>query len=160
MSAVLDSSVPAELRRLAFVPMQAADIDAILAAEERIYPFPWSRGNFVDSLAAGYSAWVCRDDNGMIGYAVLMRVVDEAQLLNISILPERQRCGLGSALLEHLCVVARSHGAARMLLEVRPSNRSGRALYERFGFTLVGRRRGYYPAYEGREDALVMAREL
>jgi ribosomal-protein-alanine N-acetyltransferase len=140
--------------------MRVDDIDAIVTFEERIYPFPWSRGNFVDSLAAGYSAWVCRDDDGMIGYAVLMRVADEAQLLNISILPERQRCGLGSALLKHLFAVARSHGAVRMLLEVRPSNQSGRALYERFGFIQVGRRRGYYPWHEGREDALVMARDL
>jgi ribosomal-protein-alanine N-acetyltransferase len=157
---VLESSPQQGQQRLAFVPMQEADIDAILAVEERIYPFPWSRGNFLDSLAAGYSAWVCRAADDMIGYAVLMLVLDEAHLLNISVVPERQRCGLGSVMLEHIFAVARSHGAVRMLLEVRPSNLSGLALYARFGFAQVGRRRGYYARYEGREDALVMARNL
>jgi ribosomal-protein-alanine N-acetyltransferase len=146
--------------RLDFVPMRETDVDAVTAAEQRAYDFPWTRGNFVDSLKAGHSAWVCREDGVLVGYAVLMRVVDEAHLLNITILPEFQRRGLGSELLGQLFDVARGHGAVRMLLEVRPGNVSGLALYRRFLFSEIGRRRGYYPGLDGREDAIVLAREL
>jgi [ribosomal protein S18]-alanine N-acetyltransferase len=146
--------------RLDFVPMRDIDVDAVASAEQRAYAFPWTRGNFVDSLKAGHSAWVCREDGVLVGYAVLMRVVDEAHLLNITILPEFQRRGLGSELLGQLFDVARGHGAVRMLLEVRPGNVSGLALYRRFLFSEIGRRRGYYPGLDGREDAIVLAREL
>lgn len=146
--------------RLAFVPMRETDVDAVAAAERRTYAFPWTTGNFVDSLKAGHSAWVCREDGDLVGYAVLMMVVDEAHLLNITILPEAQRRGLGSELLGQMFAVARHHGAVRMLLEVRPGNVAGLALYRRFLFSEIGRRRGYYPGRDGREDAIVMAREL
>ncbi len=140
--------------------MQPGDIDAIMAIEEMIYPFPWTRGNFTDSLASGYSAWVCLLEGAMVGYAVMMPAVDEAHLLNISIAADRQRAGLGGELLEFLFATARAAGATRMLLEVRPSNASGGGLYRRYGFREIGRRRGYYPAHGGREDALVMERAL
>jgi [ribosomal protein S18]-alanine N-acetyltransferase len=143
-----------------FVPMRSEDIDAVLAAEQRIYDFPWTRGNFTDSLAVGYSAVLLREDGRMAGYAVMMLAVDEAHLLNLSILPEAQRRGLGSRLLHHLLAVARGRGATRMLLEVRPSNVSGLGLYRHFGFLAIGERRGYYQAHEGRESALVMALDL
>ena len=146
--------------RLEFLPMADVDVDPVFAAEQRIYPFPWTVGNFRDSLAAGYSSWICRHEGQMVGYAVMMVVIDEAHLLNISILPEHQRQGYGSDLLSHLCQVARGHGAKRMLLEVRPSNNSGQALYRRFLFSEIGRRKGYYAAPGGREEAVVMAREL
>lgn len=140
--------------------MTEADLDAVVAAEARIHPFPWTRGNFADSLAAGYGAWLATEDGRMTGYAVMMLVLDEVHLLNISVLPELQRRGRGSALLTHLFALARVQAAKRMLLEVRPGNVSGIALYRRHGFVEIGRRRGYYPAPDGREDAIVMAREL
>jgi ribosomal-protein-alanine N-acetyltransferase len=140
--------------------MTAADLDAVAAAEGRIHPFPWTRGNFVDSLAAGHGAWLALEDGQMIGYAIMMQVLDEAHLLNISVLPELQRSGRGSALLSHLFELARMRAAKRMLLEVRPGNVSGKALYKRHGFVEIGRRRDYYPVHEGREDAIVMARDL
>lgn len=146
--------------RIEFTSLHADDIDAVLAIEQRIYAFPWSRGNFVDSLASGYSAWLMRDEGEMLGYAVMTLVVDEAQLLNISIVAERQRAGFGSLLLEYLFDVARSQGALRMFLEVRPSNDSGLALYRRYGFAQVGMRADYYPAQQGREVALVLAKDL
>jgi ribosomal-protein-alanine N-acetyltransferase len=96
----------------------------------------------------------------MVGYAVMMFVVDEVHLLNIGIVAERQRAGLGGTLLEYLFQVARAAGAKRMLLEVRPSNASGGGLYRRYGFVEIGRRRGYYPGHGGREDAIVMERAL
>jgi len=146
--------------RLTYRPMRLEDIDAIMAIEKTIYPFPWTTGNFVDSLASGYSAWVCLEGGVMAGYAVMMQAIDEAQLLNISIAAERQRAGLGSELLEYLFATAKASGAVRMLLEVRPSNVAGCALYRRCGFKEIGRRRGYYPAHGGREDAIVMERAL
>ncbi|MBU0751540.1 MAG: ribosomal protein S18-alanine N-acetyltransferase [Gammaproteobacteria bacterium] len=140
--------------------MRAADIDAVVAAEQDIYDFPWTRGNFTDSLAAGYSAWCLTENGRLVGYAVMMLALDEAHLLNLSVLPEARRRGHASGLLRHLFAVARGRGATRMLLEVRPSNESGRGLYAHFGFTTIGERRGYYQAHDGRESALVMALDL
>lgn len=141
--------------------MTDAHLDTVVEAEGRIHPFPWTRGNFADSLAAGHGAWLALEDGRMIGYAVMMRVVDEAHLFNISVLPELQRGGRGSALLIHIFDLARTQGANRMLLEVRLGNISGQALYRRHGFVEIGRRRDYYPAHDGcREDAIVMARDL
>ncbi len=146
--------------RLEYRPMRMEDVEAILAIEKAIYPFPWTAGNFVDSLASRYSAWICLEQGVMAGYAVMMMVLDEAHLLNISVAAERQRCGLGSELIEFLFATAKRAGAVKMLLEVRPSNVSGQALYRRYGFAEIGRRRGYYPAHGGREDAIVMERAL
>lgn len=143
-----------------FAPMTGADVDAVTEAERLICPFPWTRGNFADSLTAGYSVWVCRRQGVLAGYAVMMMVMDEAHLLNIGILPRFQRQGLGGEFMAHLFSVARDHGARTMLLEVRPSNAAGRALYRRFCFTEIGRRRDYYRTHDGREEAIVMAREL
>ncbi len=146
--------------RLAYRPMETGDLDAVMAIEKDVYPFPWTRGNFADSLGAQHCALVCLEQGAMVGYAVMMLVLDEAHLLNISIAAERQRAGLGSELIEHLFDVARASGARRMLLEVRPSNASGGGLYRRYGFKEIGRRRGYYPAHAGREDAIVMEHML
>lgn len=145
---------------LRYRAMTANDLDAVAAVERRVYPFPWTRGNFSDSLAAGHDAWLALDLGQMTGYAVMMPVLDEAHLLNITVLPELQRKGCGSALLQHLFGLARMRSATRMLLEVRPGNISGQALYRRHGFLEIGRRRDYYPAHQGREDAIVMACEL
>ena len=145
---------------LSYASMADADLDAVAAAETQIHPFPWTRGNFADSLAAGHGAWLAQEDGRMIGYALMMQAVDDVHLLNISILPELQRAGRGSALLNHLVDWARMHAAKRMLLEVRPGNVSGQRFYKLHGFVEIGRRRDYYQTHEGREDAIVMAREL
>jgi [ribosomal protein S18]-alanine N-acetyltransferase len=146
--------------RLIFQSMVEADLDAVVAAEQRIYPFPWTRGNFADSLTADYRCWVCHENGALITYAVAMEVIEEVHLLNLSVIPERQRGGIGSAMLEHLFDDARRRTIKRMLLEVRPSNVSGRALYRRYGFTVIGHRRDYYPAAQGRENAIVMLLDL
>jgi ribosomal-protein-alanine acetyltransferase len=141
------------------MPMTAADIDAVLAIEERVQAFPWTRGNFSDALAAGYECWLAQDDE-LTGFAILMPAVDEIHLLVIGIVPERQRAGKGRQLLDFVFWHAREAGMTRMLLEVRPSNESAIAFYQHAGFVEIGRRRGYYPASTGREDAIVMARDL
>ncbi len=143
-----------------FRPMTEDDLDAVMAIEPHIYSHPWTRGNFVDSLASGYSAWVLLDGAKIIGYSLMMLVLDEAHLLNLSIDKTYQKRGLGRLLLEHMIASAKQHGAANMFLEVRPSNISAIALYENIGFNEMAIRRGYYPAQNGREDAVLMGLAL
>lgn len=139
-----------------FRPMTPDDLDVIMEIEPLIYSHPWSRGNFSDSLASGYSAWVLLDGAKIIGYALMMMVLDEAHLLNLSIARAYQKQGLGRLLLEHMIFIAKRHDAVNMFLEVRPSNISAIALYENIGFNEMAIRRGYYPAHNGREDAVLM----
>jgi ribosomal-protein-alanine N-acetyltransferase len=140
--------------------MTEADLDAIMEIEPHIYSHPWSRGNFSDSLVSGYSAWVLLDGAKIIGYALMMMVLDEAHLLNLSVAKAYQKQGLGRLLLEHMITIAKKHAAANMFLEVRPSNISAIALYENIGFNEMAVRRGYYPAHNGREDAVLMGLAL
>ena len=147
---------------LALVPMGEGDVDEVHALECSVFPHPWSRANFADSLAAGYDAWLLRDAQGKLAaYFLLMYALDEAHLLDVAVAGERQGTGLGRYLLETLCERARAMGAESVLLEVRPTNARALAVYKRFGFAEIGRRKGYYPAHEGkREDAIVMRHTL
>jgi [ribosomal protein S18]-alanine N-acetyltransferase len=148
-------------RAMVFEPWSDADIDAVLAIETSVAAFPWTRGHFTDSWKAGYSGWVGRDpDRRLLGYYLLMPAVDEIHLLNLGVDRSVHRQGLGSRLLGHALGNAWQAGGRSMFLEVRPSNRPAIALYERFGFSEVGQRRGYYPAASGREDAIVMRRAV
>lgn len=145
--------------------MRMDDLDAIMQIEPSIYAHPWTRGNFSDSLNSGYSAWVLLQNNCLIGYALMMMVMDEAHLLNLSIAKPFQKQGLGRYLLEYMLKIAKNHTATNMFLEVRPSNISAIALYENLGFCEMAVRRGYYPAdlkisKTGREDAILMGLAL
>lgn len=141
-------------------PMRERDIDAVMAIESAIYSHPWTRGNFVDSLNAGYECRCLWLAGRLIGYFVLMVAAQEAHLLNLSIAAPSQRRGHGSALLREAADLARRLAARQVFLEVRPSNRGAQKLYTRFGFRKVGTRRGYYPAHSGREDAIVLTLPL
>lgn len=143
-----------------FSPMRDEDLDLVAAMERTLFDFPWTRTNFADSLAAGYCCRIMRQGRDMAGYAVMMCVLDEAHLLNLSVARTYQRHGLGWRLLGHLGREASSHGAHRLFLEVRPSNQAARRLYDKAGFQAIGRRPSYYPAQDGREDAIVMSAEL
>ncbi len=140
--------------------MTVRDVDAVAAIEARAYSFPWTRGNFIDSLAAGYAAEVLHVlEAGQVtlaGYYVALAGVDELHLLNITVAPEWQGQGLGLGLLHAVSALGRDRGLSQLFLEVRESNHRARALYRRFGFIEVGMRRAYYPAANGREDAVVM----
>lgn len=137
-------------------PMRERDLDAVMAIEGAVYTHPWTRGNFLDSLNAGYECRCLWLGTELIGYFVLMVAAQEAHLLNLSIASPYQRHGHGSALLREAADLARRLGARHVFLEVRPSNRGAQKLYTRFGFQKVGTRRGYYPAPAGREDALIL----
>ncbi|MDH5537301.1 MAG: ribosomal protein S18-alanine N-acetyltransferase [Betaproteobacteria bacterium] len=136
--------------------MTAADLDLVAAIEKEVYPYPWTQGNFRDSLSAGYHCWIMECGGAVVGHGVVMIAAGEAHLLNLSIAAGWQRRGLGAEFLRFVMKLARDYGASRILLEVRPSNHGGRALYARAGFREIGMRRGYYPAGMGREDAIVL----
>ena len=143
-----------------FRPMRMEDLDTIMAIEQHIYPYPWTRGNFKDALNSGYSAWLLMHNEAIIGYSLMMLVLDEAHLLNLSIAKAYQKQGLGRYLLEYMVEIAKNNQMANMFLEVRPSNLSAIALYENMGFNEMAIRRGYYPAANGREDAVLMGLAL
>ena len=149
------SGLSAELLR----PMTLASLDGVVALEAAIYPFPWTRGNFVDSLAAGYTAWTLNGSGGeLIAYCVAMRGVGEMHLLNISVAPVARRRGHARRLLGELVALCREERVDRLWLEVRQANLDAQATYRRLGFEPVGVRKGYYPAPAGsREDAVVMS---
>jgi len=149
MSAVLKPT-------LRFESMAEAHLDAVMPVEGRIYEFPWTAGNFRDSIRAGYICRILREEHEVIGYAVMLIGAGEAHLLNLSISDTRQRRGFGGKLLRHFIGIARDHGAQELFLEVRPTNAAGLRLYEKHGFRRNGMRRGYYPAANGREDALIL----
>lgn len=141
-------------------PMQMSDLDAVIAIEQTVYPYPWTRGNFSDSLRAGYSCWVMECGGTLVGYGVLMMAVQEAHLLNLSVGKSWQRQGLGRKLLQHFIALARDYSADFMYLEVRPSNVAALALYDAFEFQRIALRRNYYPVFGGREDAILMGLRL
>ena len=140
--------------------MVARDVSAVQAIEASAYSFPWTRGNFIDSLAAGYIAEVVVGESGPVGSFVAMAGVDELHLLNVTVAPAAQGQGLGHRLLDAVQAHGQRLRLVTLLLEVRQSNERARALYRRRGFAEVGLRRGYYPAMQGREDAVVMSLPL
>lgn len=149
----------------ALLPMREADLDAVLLVERAAYEFPWTRGNFADSLHAGYEMQALFVPQGsrsvLAGYLVAMMGVDELHLLNLTVTPALQGAGHARFMLDALCRLGTQRGALQLWLEVRESNARARHLYERYGFADIGRRRGYYPAPAGsREDAVVMSLAL
>lgn len=149
------SAVLKDVPRLA--AMAETDLDAVLAIEGAVYSHPWTRGNFADSLRAAYACRTLRLGEELLGYFVLLVAAGEAHLLNLSVAQAHQRRGHGSGLLREAQKLARAQGGRRMFLEVRPSNSAGQFLYEKFGFRKIALRRGYYPAEQGREDAIVLS---
>lgn len=143
-----------------FFPMNERDLDGVARLEAGLQAFPWSRGNFADSLQAGHSVWVLRIGGDLVGFSVVMSVLDEAHLLNIGVDRGYQGRGYGARLLRQVMENARLNGAQKLFLEVRPSNDQAVALYRHFGFRQIGLRKGYYPAAGGREDALIFDKEL
>ena len=152
------SAVP--IPQLHYRRMRMADLSEVANLEKSLYAFPWSLGNFRDSLTAGYDCWTVTHGETVIGYAVLMIALDEAHLLNIAIASEWQNQGVGRAFLAHMIEVARSAGGQIIYLEVRPSNVGARHLYRTVGFQQIAIRPEYYPAIHGREDALFLGLTL
>ncbi len=160
MATVPDRFAP--LRWVVWRPLADDDLAYVAALEAQIHAAPWSFMNFRDALAAGYSAQVGEREGRIVVFGVMMRAPGEAQILNLSVVPDARRQGLGRALLDRFMDDALRAGAEQLFLEVRISNLPAIALYESAGFEAVARRASYYPATpraQG-EDALVMRRRL
>jgi ribosomal-protein-alanine N-acetyltransferase len=138
--------------------MSPDDLPEVLAIEYGLYPFPWTRGNFLDSLASNYETWIARDMSRRVaGYFLMMTVVDEMHLLNITVRRDLQHQGVGRLLLNKALGLAREKKLGSILLEVRPSNLRAIEIYRQYGFSQIGIRKSYYPAADNaREDAIVM----
>lgn len=154
MSAMLESASGR------FRSMTEADLLQIMEIERRAYPYPWTPGILRDCLRVGYACWVYEVDAVIHAYGVMSVAAGEAHILNLCVRTESQGQGLGGKMLTQLIALARRHGADTLLLEVRPSNLSALRLYQRQGFNEVGTRKNYYPAEQGREDALILALAL
>lgn len=148
--------------------MRQADLPAVLVVETAAYPYPWTEGIFTDCLRVGYHCLVAEPapaprlpaGRPLAGHAVMSAAVGECHLLNLCVHPDWQGRGLGRRLLLRLFAIGKASNADSAFLEVRSSNRRAIALYESEGFCEIGLRRGYYPAGDKREDAIVMARPL
>ena len=140
--------------------MTLADVDTVLSIEKAVQIYPWTRGNFADALNHGYVCCVHEQGDEIRSYAVLMPVLDEAELLNIAVASGQQRKGLGRLMLREILDTARKKSIRRVLLEVRPSNIAAISLYRSVGFAEIGTRRGYYQNADGNEDAVMMACDL
>jgi ribosomal-protein-alanine N-acetyltransferase len=123
------------------------DVAAVMAIEEQVYPHGWTEGIFRDCLRVHYSCWVMEQDRVLIAYGIMSVAVGEAHVLNVAVDPVCQGQGRGREMLT-------------AFLEVRPSNVVAIRLYETAGFHQVGLRQDYYPSNDGREDAVIMARDL
>jgi ribosomal-protein-alanine N-acetyltransferase len=154
MSAVIES-LPDGLR-----PMRVEDLDAVMEIEHAVYPFPWTKGIFHDCIRVGYQCDVYQNNGEILAYSVLSIAAGEAHLLTFSVAPEHQNKGLGKMMLQNVTDEATFSNVQSVLLEVRPSNHTAIHLYQKMGFIEVGIRPDYYPDENGREDALIMAREL
>ena len=140
--------------------MTEADVDDVMIIERRVYPFPWTEGIFRDCLRVGYGCWVIERDGESHGYCVMMAGGGDAHVLNLCVKPESRGQGLGRIMLEHMMDKARRLAVETLLLEVRPSNHTAIQLYHSVGFNEIGVRKDYYPAHNGREDALILALHL
>ncbi len=163
------------IAELSFLPMQTADLDAVLAIEVVSHLHPWTKGNFSDSLAAGHWAYCIRpqvdqsikgsylDPAVLWAYCILFPAVDELHLLNITVSPKLRKLGLASRMMAAIEGVAAQQNMPRIILEVRPSNIAAVTMYQKLGYEQIGIRKNYYPAdpqLGSREDALVMAKSI
>ena len=154
MSAVIKPMAP-HIR-----PMEIVDIKAVMKVERAAYQFPWTPNIFRDCLRVGYYCCVLDNKGEIIGHAVMSYAVGECHILNLCVHPDYQGQGLGRKLILHLLDIGRRNGSRIAFLEVRLSNASAYNLYQSLGFTEVGIRKDYYPAEDGREDAMILAYDL
>ncbi|MCP5458474.1 MAG: ribosomal protein S18-alanine N-acetyltransferase [Gammaproteobacteria bacterium] len=143
-----------------FRAMANFDLKQIMEIETSAYVFPWTEGILRDCMRVGYRCRVLEIEGQIEAYGILSITLDEAHILNLCVKPASHGQGLAHRMLDHLLDLARINAVKTIFLEVRPSNPRAMRLYQRAGFAEVGLRKDYYPAKVGREDALVMAKEL
>jgi len=143
-----------------FREMTVDDLPAIMEIENQVYTHPWTKGIFNDCMRVGYNCWVYLEQDELLAYGLVSVAVNEAHILNICVAPDAQGRGLGRRMLHKLMQLAEARQGNSIFLEVRESNFIAQALYDQEGFNRIGLRKNYYPAEDGREDALVFAKEL
>ncbi|WP_160154486.1 ribosomal protein S18-alanine N-acetyltransferase [Microbulbifer sp. ALW1] len=141
-----------------FARADIADCNDLAALARNAHSHPWSAGQYRDSLNSGHTCWVLRAKEGQIAACCVTSLVfDEVEILDVAVAPQWRRRGLGAHLLQQV-LEQLPEDIARVLLEVRASNRPARGLYHKLGFSEDGRRKNYYPKADGsREDALLMS---
>lgn len=158
--AKFNPSVAGDRDLISYRPMCKSDFNAILAIEAQVYHFPWTARTFQDCMKIGYLCWVCERVDELVGYGILSLGAGEAHVMNICVTPKFQNQGLGRRMMDKLIDVALENRCMTMLLEVRPSNPAAIHLYSSMGFDEIGTRTDYYPARDGREDALMFSMDL
>jgi ribosomal-protein-alanine N-acetyltransferase len=156
MSSAATTPDPPARRLVRFRAMTPSDIAGVAAVEKASYPFPWSEGIFRDCLRVGYLCRIAECEGAVVAYGIVAMGAGEAHVLNLCVGEPMRGRGIGRQMLMLLIERASQAGMQDVFLEVRPSNMHAIALYQSVGFIEVGRRRGYYQAVEGREDALVL----
>lgn len=158
--AKFNPSVAGDRDLLSYRPMRSSDIKSILTIEEQVYNFPWTSRTFGDCLKIGYLCWVCERIDEVVAYGILSIGAGEAHVMNICVSPKFQKQGIGRRMMNRLIEVALENRCKTVLLEVRPSNTPAIELYLNMGFMEIGTRKNYYPAEEGREDAIMFSMDL
>ena len=140
--------------------MRYSDVDLVVSNETIAYKYPWTKQNFIDCLQSGYQCWVLADKQKIIAHGVISIAIWDAHLLTICVHPQFQRLGFGRRMLILLLDRAAKLNSSECFLEVRISNETAISLYKSIGFDAIGSRKGYYPAAQGREDAIIMSKTL
>jgi [ribosomal protein S18]-alanine N-acetyltransferase len=140
--------------------MGETDLDRVMVCERAAYDVPWTQDVVSECLRVGYNCWVADLAADIVAHGIMSVGAGECHVLNLCVRPDWQGLGIGRRLLRRLLALARDKGADTAFLEVRVSNAAARGLYAAEGFCEIGTRRGYYPARNGREDAVVLARSL
>ncbi|MCG8611074.1 MAG: ribosomal protein S18-alanine N-acetyltransferase [Pseudomonadales bacterium] len=146
-----------------YISMTPSHLTDVLKTERSAYSHPWTEGNFRNCIASGYDCKLmlqAQDSNRLCGYFVMYVAVGEAHLLNLCVAPEFQKRGLAHQMLTEMNRIALGQGAETFFLEVRESNTRAIEIYSCAGFNEVGLRKNYYPAAQGREHAIIMAKSL
>ncbi len=157
---MITSETLTELSPITQRAMTLEDLESAFAVECLAHSHPWSIGNLRDCITSGYHCQILEQDGEIVAFGIISAAVGESHLLNLVVSPNHQRRGLGKQLLSQLLKAAVELDAEVMFLEVRASNQGAINLYLETGFSEIGRRKDYYPAKHGREEAIVMALDL
>jgi ribosomal-protein-alanine N-acetyltransferase len=145
---------------LTFRQMALEDISAVILLENEVYQFPWTDRIFKDCIRVGYDCWLAHLGNTVVAHAVISIAAGESHILNLSVTRNHQGKGIGKQFIQFLLNIARNKRAQIMMLEVRPSNIRAINCYSSAGFNEIGCRKDYYPAPNGKEDALLFAKQI
>lgn len=145
---------------LTFRQMVLEDISAVIQLENEVYQFPWTDRIFKDCIRVGYDCWLAHLGNTIVAHAVISIAAGESHILNLSVTRNHQGKGIGKQFIQFLLNIARNKRAQIMMLEVRPSNIRAINCYSSAGFNEIGCRKDYYPAPNGKEDALLFAKQI